>query len=206
MKERTENRKVQYTKKVIKDSLRELLEKKQLSKISVKEICELADINRRSFYYHYEDIYDLVHKIEEEAAKKIISEIKIFFKDNKSLSIQQEIFNSVFLIYKDDEVSFWLLDEKSTGYGLSLFLKNRFEDITNRFVHAGLDRKEAEYLQIYCQSGYVGLLQYWYRNGFQTDDTIVQSVLLNQTTLLLQAIEEKRYRKVAEFPPKDIKN
>ena len=44
---------VRYTQKVLKDSLLQLLEKKPINKITVKEVCELAELNRATFYAHY---------------------------------------------------------------------------------------------------------------------------------------------------------
>ena len=60
------DRRVKYTKKVIKDTFLSLLEDKDISNISVKELCDIADVNRGTFYRYYEDIYDLLKKIEEE--------------------------------------------------------------------------------------------------------------------------------------------
>ena len=50
-----ENRRAAYSKRVIKESFIELLDQKPLSKISVKEICEMADVNRCTFYSYFED-------------------------------------------------------------------------------------------------------------------------------------------------------
>ena len=61
-----ENRKTRYTKMVLQNSLFELMEKKPIEKITIKELCENADINRTTFYAHYSDQYDLLAKIENE--------------------------------------------------------------------------------------------------------------------------------------------
>ena len=55
-----ENRSVRNTKKRLKSSLMILLKEKPASKVTVKELCELADINRGTFYYHYTDIFDMI--------------------------------------------------------------------------------------------------------------------------------------------------
>ncbi len=57
------DRRTAYTRMVIKDSLMQLLEKKHLSEITVKELCELAQINRATFYRNYMDIYDVYEQI-----------------------------------------------------------------------------------------------------------------------------------------------
>lgn len=60
------DRRVKYTRMVIKESFINLLEEKEISQITIKEICENADINRATFYTHYSDQYDLLKKIEDE--------------------------------------------------------------------------------------------------------------------------------------------
>lgn len=47
------------TKNMLAEKLLSLLEKKQLSKITVSELVSLCDINRKTFYYHFTDVYDL---------------------------------------------------------------------------------------------------------------------------------------------------
>ena len=48
------------TKKLLASSLRELMHKRPLSRITVGDICELCDMNRKSFYYHFHDKFELV--------------------------------------------------------------------------------------------------------------------------------------------------
>lgn len=57
---------LRYTRMVIKNSFVELLKDKPINKITVKELCDRAEINRATFYKHYLDIYDLLDKIEEQ--------------------------------------------------------------------------------------------------------------------------------------------
>lgn len=62
------------TKKMIKASFIKLLRQKPLSKITVKEIVESCGINRNSFYYHYNDIPNLLEEIINEKTDEIIRE------------------------------------------------------------------------------------------------------------------------------------
>ena len=55
-----ENRRVRMTKKIIKDALLELLDKKPLDKITITDLTTDCGISRMAFYYHFKDIYDLV--------------------------------------------------------------------------------------------------------------------------------------------------
>src|SRR5690625_621309 len=60
------DRRKRYTRMVLRDNLMLLLKKKQLSSITVKELCEKADINRSTFYDHFKDVFRLMDYIEEE--------------------------------------------------------------------------------------------------------------------------------------------
>lgn len=66
MTEKKIDRRVRYTKKAIRESFLDLLEKKPLEKISVTEICKNADINRGTFYSHYSDPFELKTSLEQE--------------------------------------------------------------------------------------------------------------------------------------------
>ena len=66
---------IEKTKKAIRNAFIELRTKKPLEKITVKELCALACINKSTFYSHYEDIYALSEAMEQETVASIISGI-----------------------------------------------------------------------------------------------------------------------------------
>lgn len=67
----TVDRRAVRTKKALKTAMFELLKKKDVSKITVSELAEHADIGRGTFYLHYADPYDLLDKIEDELISRI---------------------------------------------------------------------------------------------------------------------------------------
>ncbi len=62
----------QNTKRTIVNSLKKALKTKPLSKITVSEIIKDCGINRKTFYYHFEDIYALVKWMFEEEAIEVV--------------------------------------------------------------------------------------------------------------------------------------
>ncbi len=64
--EKNENRRSKLTRRIFRDSLKELLLEKNFGRISVREICERADMNRSTFYAHYVDQSDLLRDVEDE--------------------------------------------------------------------------------------------------------------------------------------------
>ncbi|MBR0217646.1 MAG: TetR/AcrR family transcriptional regulator [Clostridia bacterium] len=63
--EKKEDRRVRRTKKLLTQALTQLLQEKQAKEITVKELTELADMNRGTFYLYYKDIFDMLEKIED---------------------------------------------------------------------------------------------------------------------------------------------
>ncbi|WP_455501366.1 TetR/AcrR family transcriptional regulator [Gemmiger sp.] len=66
---------VKKTKRAIRSAFYELIKEKPLEKITVKEIAERAEINKTTFYAHYETVYDLVDQLEQEAVAEIVRQI-----------------------------------------------------------------------------------------------------------------------------------
>ena len=67
-----------FTKKAIRDSFLKLLEEKPLKQISVRDIVEHCGINRNTFYYHYQDIPQLLESIIREEAERLVTEHPTF--------------------------------------------------------------------------------------------------------------------------------
>lgn len=57
---------VRYTERILKESFLSILREKPVNKITVKEVCDSAGLNRATFYSHYSDCFDLMEKIEGE--------------------------------------------------------------------------------------------------------------------------------------------
>ena len=60
------NARVRYTRHVLKESFLTLLQEKPVNRITVRELCERAELNRATFYAHYADCFDLMDSIEQE--------------------------------------------------------------------------------------------------------------------------------------------
>ena len=69
------DRRVLKTKRAIRNAFAKLLTEKDLNDITVKDVAELADINRKTFYNYYTGIYQLVDEIENDIAEEFASNI-----------------------------------------------------------------------------------------------------------------------------------
>ena len=65
------------TKQAMADSLKRYMEVKSLSKITISAICEDCGINRKTFYYHFKDIYDLLKWTLEQESLVVVNQLDV---------------------------------------------------------------------------------------------------------------------------------
>lgn len=173
-----ENRKIVYTKSVIKESLFELLETKELSKITVKELCGLADINRSTFYSHYEDVYDLVQKIEDHIFESVMSNINI---EGIQQDSQQALFEEIFFQLKKNksEVHIVYLNPESGKCFERIF--NKVYEYASRVLKAhfvDLSDAEIKHVYSYISRGGAGIVASWLENGMLEEPKDMASLMI----------------------------
>lgn len=76
MPEKT-NQRILLTKKLLKNSLLELLQTESIQKVSIKQICQGAQINRSTFYKYYGSQFDLLREIEQDTVEQIVSILQL---------------------------------------------------------------------------------------------------------------------------------
>ena len=160
------HRKVKYSKMVIKQALFELLETHPLSKITVKGLCDLADVNRGTFYTHYTDINDLIGQLENELTE--LSQ-PLFNTDEDPRNAWEHQFEDIFNHIKMNIENYKLvllnppsmrclnpLMERAYRQHLARFSGNR--DLPPRLSH---------YIFNFYSAGCYSVLVEWINNGFE---------------------------------------
>lgn len=182
MKELTQSRKTRYTKKVLKDSLIELMKEKPISKITIKELCENADINRTTFYAHYSDQYNLLHNIEEETlswCKEIIKDLSN--KPNKTVMIDN--LESVFNYISDNRnhVQVLMSEQGDINFQKRLItlIYDQFGMLPEKDKENNLVTRELYF--IFAIYGSIGLIQHWLKNGLKKSAKEMAETIYNMT-------------------------
>ena len=80
----TMDRRIRKTRAALKGALANLMMVKQVKDISVRELTDLADVNRGTFYLHYKDVFDLLEKTEDDILEEFKETLNEF--DEKSVS------------------------------------------------------------------------------------------------------------------------
>lgn len=176
------DRRIAYTKMVLKQSLLELLRHRPIEKITVKDICEKADINRGTFYTHFSDPYDLLHQIENELFEEIASSIESSLKAEAISGLLGQIFES---IQKNKELCSVLFSD----YGDKVFLSrimyiahDRSIEEWKKLIPAVKD-EQLEMLYLFFANGCVAIIQHWVQNGMKESprelSDIIEKLSLN---------------------------
>lgn len=106
------DRRSRNTRNAIRASLFALCKSKDIRRITVKEICDMAEINRSTFYKHYESLQILINEISEEKAQKLIDEYDRAFHPPYSF---QEVSTSIFHVLREDpDIYHWILSNRSS--------------------------------------------------------------------------------------------
>lgn len=163
MSDKSIDSRVRRTKKLLRQGLTELMAQKSIKKITVRELSELVEINRGTFYLHYKDIYDLVEQIEDELFGEFESILMNYsFSDlsNRPRLLIADVCR--FLDKNRDICNVLLSDNGDINFVQKLrsFLREKcLKDITESYHISDLE--EYEFLYAYFESGAVGISRYW---------------------------------------------
>lgn len=184
------DRRVKYTRMVLKESFIDLLEKKDVSRITVKEICENADINRATFYAHYSDQYDLLRKIEDEFVENIRAYLGELNQKNdqvNSVLLAEKIFE---YIKENAKLCKLLLSERG---GLSFqkrVMMLVYDKIINELTYnSKITKEEAEYVYLFTITGCVGVVQKWLDEDMKESAHYMAEMVIKLTMGLINQLK-----------------
>jgi AcrR family transcriptional regulator len=167
MSETRTDPRVQRTRKLIMDSFIDLSGKKEFKDITVKDITTEALINRATFYYHFEDIYDLLDKVLSEV---LLINLGSNLYENSELN--EEAFVTIFKAITNFQKS--LSNRCHRGYEdtIARIIREKLELIFYNMMikqHSINDEKALRVTSVMLSWGIYGASVEWKRNS-QTKD------------------------------------
>ena len=159
------DRRPQKTKRALKNVLVDLLQTRDLQTISIKEITDLADISRGTFYLHFDDIFALYQSIEYDVIENItqIIQTKVPIQDEDELD---KIIGSIFE-YLTDHIKECdaLLRTDSASFLSGVFERNRPRVSETWEASYGSKEHMQAYSYIFLSHGFAGVLKHWIAFG-----------------------------------------
>jgi AcrR family transcriptional regulator len=166
MKDMKLDRKTRYTRKVLADSLVELMKDRPFTKITIKELCEKADINRTTFYAHYRDQYELLLQIEEETLAYFEDLLNKYDSKRSKNEINEMICEMLTFISNNSNSLHILLSENGDMDFQKKVLRRFMQKglVTKYFSEREVQEEMYEYWYAFIINGAIGLIQYWLKN------------------------------------------
>jgi len=155
------DRRVRRTKSLLLQGLIHLMGQKDIKDISVKELSDYADINRGTFYLHYNDIYDMLSQIEDQLFLEF-NEILDHTLTSKSafLSPQQTLLEIFSFLERHRDLA-----KAMMGPHGDLAFVNRLKDLVKQRIYQiyGLQQSAGDYAYIesFIVSGCIGVIDTW---------------------------------------------
>lgn len=156
---------VRRTKKAFEMSLVELSKDLPINKITVKMLCEKAELSRNAFYFHYKDINDLIADIE----NSIIKEIDALIENLELIGFPKNVYATVEglidIFDRRKDTCMMLFDKTSNS--LTQRMNELFCDFNYKYFsqyHTTDDRTNFDFFYMFLSSGFYGLMRYWFKN------------------------------------------
>ena len=187
------------TKHLIADSLKELCKEKSFDKISVGEIAARSHVNRQTFYYHFQDKYDLLRWIYRvdyyepnmtgitmENWDRCLEGILIAVRKDKEFSINT-------IRHSAEDMKTLLLKDSEDIFNAAIeYLRNQPSMDSREVRH--MNREEQRLLARFFAYGICGMLFEWIEQGMQEEPAVVAARMLK----LLNILKQLAYMQVVE--------
>ena len=162
----TKDRRIRRTRRQIRRALAQLMQQKSASEVTVKELVDLADINRSTFYLHYSDIFDLLGAVEEELFREIRAAVDahpVSAFEQEGLAFIEEVFS---ILYENREICAALVGPHGDMAFLHRIERMMAENVLPQLQQNFPDRRSSiDYGYAFCTTGAVGLIKHWLAAG-----------------------------------------
>lgn len=164
-----ENQRIMLTKRLLKESLLRLLERKELDKISITELCREAGINRATFYRHYEIPRDILNELGKDLFYEMHQTVGI---PRSKSDVKGSIENLCTFMEKNlDRIRIIIKGTSETDFTafVSDLYTEFWEEIRRVSILSGLSDEDIKLLVLYSAGGSYFVLRNWLLGNIQKD-------------------------------------
>lgn len=167
MAEEKQDRRIRRTKGLMRDALIELMTEKPFSEITAKDITEKADLNRSTFYLHYDNVFGLLDEMENEVVEtfaRMIEEIKVEPDKAWEYPVVERICD---YIVKNPKLCYGLLVNSRSDRLTERLTKVMKEKGKKARQEMGMDMegRTADYIYQFIVCGTIAMVKHWLAEG-----------------------------------------
>ena len=159
------------TKRALENSLKQMLLKKPLDKITISDLTDDCGISRMAFYYHFKDIYDLIEWSCLEDASRAL-------EGNKTYDTWQEGFLNIFKAVEENKpfimnVYNSVSKEQIENYLFKLTFKLLEDVVEEQAKDMSIRKEDKFFIANFYKYAFVGLMLEWIKNDMKVDPKLI---------------------------------
>ncbi len=177
---------VKRTKRTFENSLASLSKERPLNRITVKMLCEHAQLSRNAFYFHYKDINDLISDIENNTLNDIFSNFDELREIGFPKNVRATIVSLIELIDSNRDVYRMLLEhsEAFTEKVSRAFCDFNFSYFVEYHGKGDVNKTGFDFFYMFVSSGFYGLIKHW----LDYPDEMSKNELVGLTYVLIKRL------------------
>ncbi|MDO5714696.1 MAG: TetR/AcrR family transcriptional regulator C-terminal domain-containing protein [Tissierellia bacterium] len=181
-----------FTKEALGTSLKELLEEKSLDKIRVKDITDHCNVNRQTFYYHFQDIYDLLEWI-------VLCDLEKAIGKSQDYENWKEYFKNVFFGLSENKKLVLHAYHHVNTRNVRRFLLQIIRPIVSSFgeelsVEKKIHDEDLDFIIDFYTYGLIGIITEWFDDDMPNDyEEKLDSLFYLLDGSMLRSIEKFEY-------------
>ena len=172
-----EDRRARRSRKLLKESLLELMKRKTFSDISVRDVTDAADMNRATFYLHYSGTAELLQSVEEDLLAELQSLVDAHMQETFAVGSVAPVFEPVLDFAVEHRETCAVLFASSEASGFFQSIQRLVHENGAPLVRTWFqpeDPRLTDYLLNFLAWGFIGLLAEW----FEKDMALPKAELL----------------------------
>lgn len=179
------NQRTRLSKLLFKNALMDLLkEKGSVAKISVRELCDRAELNRSTFYAHYNEPNDLLMEIETELLDATEEHLKKIGEENDAGAHKYILSFLQYIKQNDKQFRTLLIDSADPEFRSRFMQQSIIQFVENLRIE--LSKELEQYIFSYILNGSTGIIIQWIRSDYAVNENEIVNLLfsINQSALV----------------------